>query len=100
LAKEDYLLALRQRIAASKEFDSLSRDGSATTLLELLNNEIQVLEDLRDMSDPFWKGVKSAIESTVDLNWEFFLSPLDSKAKSQRLHQHLARRLAKLKALL
>lgn len=100
MAREDYLVWLKQEILDCKHMDSLSRDGSATTLMALVSREVLTITDTKDTSDPFWKGVEAALQSTIRLNWKILVTPLDPAAKSQRLHQHLTRRLAKLKSLL
>lgn len=97
LTKEDYLSRLLAQVSGSYEFDLLSRDSSGEALMDLVASEIESIKDLRDLQDPFWKGVLSALQSTEDLAWEIFLDQMSAAEKTNLLYKNLNKRLLRLR---
>jgi len=101
VCKEDNLQAMKRNLLEIIEIGSLSREGlSVGVSITWTERQIQALEDLRDLSDPFWKKTHKVLKRNLDSQWELheiFSEPGENRTlRSEKAKNKLPKDLTSL----
>ena len=101
MSKESNLEVMKSDLLEIIEIESLSREGlSVGVLINWTQRQIQSLEDLRDLSDHFWKKTHQVLKRNLALQWgllEIFSEPGEDKTlRAEKAKRRLLKDLTSL----
>lgn len=94
------LSEMKESLSGLIEAESNSRGGlSVWVFIWWTTEQIESVEDLRDLSDPFWKKTLKTLHQNLDYQWglhSHFSNPEDDQSRAEKAKMRLLRDLARI----